>query len=698
MSDRALSLLKLALLAAASLSPLASAQALKIVVDGQASDWATSPNCVNANGSLNITKACVENNNTPTQPGYLFNLFQASQSFPNNSAFYIGFSYDSNGDGVINSSDEAFALYFPRNSGSTPTALAVFNPRTGQIKRQYTSTTSCGGSGANNSWSGRKVGSVIEMSVGYSCLGLTSGNDYRLIRMGVSPQFDLTSRLWYNGTTDSIVPRARSTSVPQVSLATALAVSASNTVYWTNPAAHDGVLVLRSTVANATGTPSGGTAYTKGQTIGQFTVAYVEPKLVGNTTASFTDPGLTNGTKYFYKVFNYQQNRVYATSGTAPVISSTPTAGAPGAKWCYSVGYPTTQRPVVLPGRAVYSSGNLQAVTANTVSGAAEGPELWRPSKLAGAVQSQFPLIGFHGALTVPVIVTGDQSGIGWAVDANTGAVKWKANGGAALGNAIQAPPSFVMWDYASAAFKAAQPTDLVIFSTRNTSATSNKVVAASSADGHVVWSFAPGNMDIVSGAASVDMTNDRVWVASRSNGGKQPSVWVLDSKSGALVTSLNLGDMDFAPGRDWSTQQMYLTSNSGMVYGIDSTTYATVWSLSLGAAPTSPMYLTGGGGFIVTLSSGAVRRYSVSAGVVTQVWSTNVAGPGGIAIDYVAQKVYVGSSDGKIHLLDYVTGLDEKQAVVSTSAVGTPALDPSVGRILVGSLDGRLCSFALPL
>ena len=80
---------------------------------------------------------------------------------------------------------------------------------------------------------------------------------------------------------------------------------------WTNPGADFyRVLILRNTSA-VTDTPTEGTEYTAGQTIGSSTVRYA------NSAETFTDnSGLSNGTDYYYKIFAYDSYINYA-SGTS---------------------------------------------------------------------------------------------------------------------------------------------------------------------------------------------------------------------------------------------------------------------------------------------------------------------------------------------------------------------------------------------
>ena len=67
--------------------------------------------------------------------------------------------------------------------------------------------------------------------------------------------------------------------------------------------------VTKVTPSYAMSTPTNGTTYTVGQTIGSSTVACV----VASSTSSCTDTGLTNGTQYYYKIFAYDAFTNYST-------------------------------------------------------------------------------------------------------------------------------------------------------------------------------------------------------------------------------------------------------------------------------------------------------------------------------------------------------------------------------------------------
>ncbi len=494
------------------------------------------------------------------------------------------------------------------------------------------------------------------------------------------------------------------TALVEAGVLTAVSGPNTNTLLWNNPVVHDGALVLRSTAGVPNTAPSNGVNYSIGAVLGNATVVYNDMQ---SFAPRMTDQGLTNGTRYYYRVFNHDKYFIYS-AGNVPSSSgvfSEPTSRvAPAPLYCYSVGFPTLIQPVTELNTAVYSASNSYGVSANLTSGTVslDGQERWRPRILSGAAQGRFPVVPLQGQ-TGNYILVGDQAGKAYALDSSTGSTFWTGNGGTALGSAIQAQVGVQLYAYANAAFRTANPNrDLVLVATRNSSSTNNKLYALSSVDGSVVWTYAPAAMDIASGGVLVDYANNRIWLGVRAGGVNQPSLHVINSLTGAPVTTFQLGDIDLPINRDSQSNQAYVTTNAGMAYGYDLNSMAQRWSFNTGVL--NAYIFPTGNGFIASIKGppGQVQWYAVnpSNGQVTPVWATpvSISGPTGIRIDYVNQKIFVGSFDGKVHQIDIATGVDQKQVTVSTQQLGTPTIDTTANRLTVGGMDGRLCAFQLPL
>ena len=82
---------------------------------------------------------------------------------------------------------------------------------------------------------------------------------------------------------------------------------------------------------------------------------------------------------------------------------------------------------------------------------------------------------------------------------------------------------------------------------------------------GAVVWTFAPGDLDIINSTPLIDFTNNEVWVTSRAGtGGTQPSFRKLDSNTGAELESFCLGDIDGSSTLNADGKQGYAVTNAG--------------------------------------------------------------------------------------------------------------------------------------
>jgi outer membrane protein assembly factor BamB len=238
---------------------------------------------------------------------------------------------------------------------------------------------------------------------------------------------------------------------------------------------------------------------------------------------------------------------------------------------------------------------------------------------------------------------------------------------------------------------------------------TDNRVVALNAQTGALVWTYAPGDLGRVSGGMLVDYTYNRLLVGASSNGGVLDSLRILDSLTGNELARMNLGDVDYGLTRlGW---RAIVTSSDGMVYGVDIPTMREMWRVQV-ATPPSPgvpaftsFVRAISGGFLAsiqgaTAAEGRVERWSITDTTVTRMWTTPIPGPSGVFAVTVGgvTRVYVGSSDGRLHELNYATGADERQVTLSEAgAMGTPTVDSNVGRLHVGTQDGRICAFPVP-
>lgn len=504
---------------------------------------------------------------------------------------------------------------------------------------------------------------------------------------------------------DTRITVATTRVLPEVTAPTAIARPGGVVVNWSNPATHDGVLVLRAVGAPPDTAPTQGRRYSQGELVGNAVVAYAD---AFSFSGSFTDTTVQPGQALYYRLFNRDEFSVYA-AGNAPAPAPgnhlfvvVPDGGPAAPAWCLSMGLPALQQPYTELGRAVYQSSNGAYFTGTTLSTspAADGHEKWRPSLTRGVVQAR-PTAQRVGGEANPSLFVGDQRGYAYRLSTTTGAIAWTGNGGAPLGEVIQAQALVGLRQFSSAAFQATYPVDLVFFATRNTvNRASNSVRALRADTGAVAWTYQPGDLDQVTGAPFYDALNQMLWVASARGAG--PSLRVLDvvnPATPALVVS-DLGDIPSGVALHGTLNQAVVVDRGGKARGYVLNTRALAWEHDVGGTVTAPV-VPYQSDFLVSTTTGVMRyRVDASTSAVSAVWSspTPLHLPSAVRVDGANQKLYVGDADGYLRRLDLATGTLEASVRVSTvGGVSMPSFDSTSGlrRVYVGTADGRLC--ALP-
>ncbi|HZI11272.1 MAG TPA: PQQ-binding-like beta-propeller repeat protein, partial [Myxococcus sp.] len=358
-----------------------------------------------------------------------------------------------------------------------------------------------------------------------------------------------------------------------------------------------------------------------------------------------------------------------------------------------------------------YSAFNNSVVgnLTQTTNPAQDGAERWRPLPLSGFIGSRFPVVPLRG-LTGQYILTADQAGIAYAINASTGQVHWRwDNGGAPIGT-IQSFPVVQLHDFANAAYQAAHPgRDLVFFATRLPNPAQNRVVALNAATGAPVWTYQPGDLGMVSGGMVVDYATNRLYVGSMTHAASTDSLRIINSLTGVELARRPVGDIEVSLARNSVTNHLLATSSDGDVHAIDVATMAPVWTVHVAdrPAPSTPAFTSfvrpQGGGFVASTAAGQVAFYNHTGPVTdppTLVWSTPIPNPSGVfSINRNGvPRIYVGSSDGRVHQLELADGTDSQQVSIGgAQRIGTPTIDSGVGRLHVGSEDGRICAFPVP-
>jgi len=516
------------------------------------------------------------------------------------------------------------------------------------------------------------------------------------------------------------------------------------TLNWTFPsgstnANYDGVLFAKQAGSVApTFAPADGTVYNAGSQpiAGQFIAA--NTSLFATVTA-FDENGdnsiILPGTQYAYKAYTHDATAIagaassaaphYSFGNTATQTNTTVTGGGANKNWSYKTGATILAAPALDPGNIVATGGNDNTVHAMS---ATNGQRNYQPGGTSGltggAIQGRPSLIA-AGDTSNPtcknvcaVAYVAAADGVVYAFRADTGAVLWQtAVLTTGAGSGFQAAAAVQVKSFANAMYTNAF--DLVIVATRNIgSTTNNKVYGLNGNTGATVWTFSPGNMDMVSATPYVDYINNMVWVASRANGGVvQPSLWSISTNSSGVAVSsatFPLNDVDQAPTQNFDGKVIYVTANNGRLWVVRTDlNNCFTRSGNLGVTPR---------GFPIPIETAALNDdvfFATNVGV-SKVHVAYTAGacapltftvsPGGWANPAItnpssliftpppqAEFMYVASSDGHLYKINPTTGANAGNRVINLAAtIGDPSFDTVLQKFYVGDTAGHIYSFDL--
>ncbi|MBI3663804.1 MAG: PQQ-binding-like beta-propeller repeat protein [Acidobacteria bacterium] len=509
---------------------------------------------------------------------------------------------------------------------------------------------------------------------------------------------------------------------------------------------YDGSLVARKNGASTpTFTPNDGTSYTAGTqpVFGETVISSsanfaASPTVVSIVDENGPDSVVSPSTQYSYKTYTRDNNTITgAAIPAAPHYSfgagTTTTTGAGGGaskNWSYKTAGTALAPPGLNPGNKVIAASNDNNLhSMSTSTGARNYKPTGSTGTTGGAVQSRPAVIaqgdtqladcdaGTPGNQPCDISFVGSNDGRVYAFNAITGQLIWSTpapgNPGAlvAAGGMIQGGIAVQLKAYANGAFT--PTTDLVIVGTREISLTANKVYALNGSTGAIVWTFSPGNMDAVNSTPAVDYANNTVWVSSLSNGGAQPSLWKINSVTGAAISNFSLGNISGSPTISLNGRVVYVVTDTGNLAAVRNDIAACTNTLVTGA--------TSGNGFPIAVATGAlsdniffatttagagtIRKasfaYNVACGGETFAAAAGYANPSGIGTlstpiwNPFTGFIYAGSSNGNLYKIDPANGSVAGTRTVNAAAtIGDPALDVFVNRIYVGDSQGRIYSF----
>jgi outer membrane protein assembly factor BamB len=413
---------------------------------------------------------------------------------------------------------------------------------------------------------------------------------------------------------------------------------------------------------------------------------------------SAIDAPPANDVEYFYSAY------VYTGVGYTPgqFVKARPFDTSGAVKWAYSTGATSMAPPGLRfsgPDSFVYVVSNdsiLHGLRGGDTGGT--WPAGFEPFKLGRPAQNRPPVVSFTVGSANGAAFLGSEDGNVYAVDATDGSLEWVSP----VANLVVAAPAghFTAYDVGA--------TDLVLVGTRNGSA-ANALKALDVATGAPVWSFVNSLVDgegqdigIISGGASVDYQNQRIYFTSRQRAsGSQKTLWAIDFTP-SLLWNANLGNIDGSPvlvnGR------VYVGTVAGAVAVRDAASGTGGWTLPLGdGAIKGFVFPRFGTNELFVSTNGKVWAIAdnTTSGSVVAGWPvTSIPSPSIPLYPPPSTHLLVGSSNGKLYQIDILSPSTPTSVVLGdgSAAVGAPTLDWPNSMIYVGTDAGIIYGVLYPL
>lgn len=178
------------------------------------------------------------------------------------------------------------------------------------------------------------------------------------------------------------------------------------------------------------------------------------------------------------------------------------------------------------------------------------------------------------------------------------------------------------------------------------------------------------------------------------------PCWWIEIGMCPVWATPLD-GDTSSVPVLSDDEDTVYVGTDAGTLYAVETQAGDILWSADVGSAVTDTPALADGSLFIPTASDGLVVLDANGCGVsaCSPTWSGSTGSSITQQPAVAGGVVFVGTDDGTVHAFDAAgcsapTCSDLWSAATSSEITGAPAV--SNGRLYVGTNDGRLIAYGL--